>query len=153
MLDVGLKATRKTIGFPLESPPFTPPAPFFRHRPDSDTIGSLCSDPFIAAARNPVSELYSAHAWNGKHGMGQQGFHRIEKRLPDACGDALRRTFDNASERIAFSYGIVKHFPPCLFSTADSADFDKPGIYAHILQNFLGTTPAATTGSVSRPEK
>ena len=54
MLEVGLNATRNTIGFPLEMPPLTPPAPLPEVMPEGETIGSLCSEPFIPAALNPA---------------------------------------------------------------------------------------------------
>ena len=52
MLEVGLKATRNTMGAPFEMPPLIPPAPFFTGS-ISAPIGSLCSDPFILEAAKP----------------------------------------------------------------------------------------------------
>ena len=41
MLDVGLKATRNTIGAPFVIPPFTPPAPFFTAIRTFSVVASL----------------------------------------------------------------------------------------------------------------
>src|SRR5208283_633084 len=56
MDDVGLTATRKTTGMPVERPPRIPPALLVSVRtfPWTQTNGSLCSLPFMRAARNPA---------------------------------------------------------------------------------------------------
>ena len=54
MLAVGRTATRKTMGFPFEIPPFIPPALFVRVVPDLSRMASLYRLPAVFAARNPA---------------------------------------------------------------------------------------------------
>ena len=161
ILDVGLKATLNTRGLPLVIPPLTPPAPFFAvtaRQPASASAGaqkgSLCSEPLILAAAKPSPNSMPRTAGIENIAWDISDSTESKKGSPRPAGRAPVRhsTTPPTESRSFIAFSMTEAQPSGAFSLAtpptstSSALISMPAI-------FLATTPAATTGSVRRPEK
>ena len=102
-----------------------------------------------------VAEFHAADAGNGEEGVREAGFHAVPEGLAEPGGDAGNDALHDAAERIALFLRLVQSGVP-LRRVGDSADFDEAGVTAELdaaKSSFFAMTPAATTGSVRRPEK
>ena len=156
MLDVGFNATRNTRGAPLVIPPLTPPAPFFRVLP-SGPIGSLCCDPRILDAAKPSPNSMprtpgmEKTAWENNDSTESKNGSPSPTGRPETVHSTIPPRLSPSlitSRRKSSREGLVlpnSHIgiPPTSTSFACMSAFTS----------FLATTPAATIGRVSRPEK
>ena len=146
MLDVGLNATRNTIGAPFVIPPFTPPAPFF-----TKGNASLCSEPFIRAASKPSPNSIPRTPGMEKTACETSDSTELKKGSPSPAGTpSIRHSTipPRESPSRAVTARRSGHFslsfsPPISFRQAEKAN-------PHC---FFAMTPAATMGRVILPEK
>ena len=156
MLEVGLNATRNTIGAPLVMPPFAPPAPFLRSAAGTvgSQKGSLCSEPFMRAALKPSPNSMPRTPGIAYIACEISDSTESKKGSPRPSGRApVRHSTMPPTESCSF---IAFSRTDCQPSEVSALATPPTSISSALMFTptiFFATTPAATIGRVRRPEK
>ena len=103
IVEGGLKATRKTIGIPVEMPPSTPPARFVsvatRPPPGDEAVVVLAAEEF--GPGEPRADLEALARVDREHRLREVALELVEDGFPEADRDAEQGALDDPADGIA----------------------------------------------------
>ena len=104
--DVGLIATRTTIGSPVDSPPSSPPELFERVRtsPFSTVNESFDCEPRSSRDLEAFANLDALDRRNTVHGMTDQAVQLVERRLAQSDRHIQRMHLDDAAQAVVLGF-------------------------------------------------